>query len=168
MRPKRAIPPVLALAGFVTIVVGVHQGLVHVAPGFEGTITTGWDGALSHEEVLLARLGLVGVVGAGAALRWRRLAVVPVATGAVVLFYALRSRRSVASRCGSSSAPNRSCSSPADCSSSAPASSGGAPVANGSPTVVRPLPLAAVRDGLTSSRRRERTTFYSPVSKRRQ
>ena len=90
MRPQRAIPAVLALAGFVTIVVGVHQGLVHVAPGYEGTITTGWDGTLSHEEVLLARLGLVGVVGAGAALRWRRLAVVPAATGAVVLCYALR------------------------------------------------------------------------------
>ncbi|AXG08985.1 hypothetical protein [Haloplanus rubicundus] len=90
MRPKRAIPAVLALAGFVTIAVGVHQGLVHVAPGYEGTITTGWDGALSHEEVLLARLGLVGVVGAGAAFRWRRLAVVPAATGVVVLSYAFR------------------------------------------------------------------------------
>jgi hypothetical protein len=87
MRPKRAVPTVLALAGFVTIVVGVHQELVHVASGYEGTITTGWDGALSHEEVLLARLGLVGVVGAGAATRWRRLVVLPVATGAVVLFY---------------------------------------------------------------------------------
>jgi hypothetical protein len=90
MRRKRAIPAVLALAGFVAIVVGVHQGLVHVAPGYEGTITTGWDGPLSHEEILLARLGLVGVVGAVGASRWRRLAVVPAATGAVVLFYALR------------------------------------------------------------------------------
>jgi hypothetical protein len=90
MRPKRATPAVLALAGFVTIVVGVHQGLVHVAPGYEGTITTGWDGELSHEEVLLARLGFVGVVGAVAAFRWRRLAVVPAATGVVVLFYAVR------------------------------------------------------------------------------
>jgi hypothetical protein len=90
MRPKGALPAVLALAGFVAIVVGVHQDLLHVAPGYEGTITTGWDGSLSHEELLLARLGLVGVVGAGAALRWRRLAVVPAATGVVVLLYALR------------------------------------------------------------------------------
>jgi hypothetical protein len=90
MRPTRSISAVLALAGFVTVVVGVHQDLLHVAPGYEGTVTTGWDGALSHEEALLARLGLVGVVGAVAASRWRRLAVVPAATGVVVLFYALR------------------------------------------------------------------------------
>jgi hypothetical protein len=90
MRTRRLAPVVLAALGALAVAVGVHQDLLHVAPGYEGTITTGWDGPLSHEEVLLARLGLVGLVGAGAAFRWRRLAVVPAATGVVVLFYALR------------------------------------------------------------------------------
>ncbi|AZH24153.1 hypothetical protein [Haloplanus aerogenes] len=90
MRPRRLVPVALAIAGLVAIVIGIHQGLVHVAPGYDGTITTGWGGDLNHEERLLARLALVGVVGAVAARRWRRLAVVPAATGGVVLFYALR------------------------------------------------------------------------------
>lgn len=72
------------------IVIGVRQELVHVTPGYEGTITTGWGGDLNHEARLLARLGLVGVGGAIVVPRWRRLAVVPAATGGVVLFYALR------------------------------------------------------------------------------
>jgi len=90
MRTQRLVPVALAVAGFVAIVVGIHQGLVHVAPGYEGTITSGWDGAPNHEERLLARLGLVAVVATVATLRWRRLALVPVAVGGVVLFYALR------------------------------------------------------------------------------
>jgi hypothetical protein len=90
MRTRRLVPVAVAVAGLVAIVIGVRQGLVHVAPGYEGTITTGWGGDLNHEERLLARLGLVGVGGAIVAHRWRRLAVVPVATGGVVLFYALR------------------------------------------------------------------------------
>jgi hypothetical protein len=90
MRPLRPAPTTLALAGAAAIAVGVHQGLVHVAPGYGGSIVTGWGGPLSHEEVFLARLGLVGVVGAVAARRWRRLAVAPAATGLVVLFYTFR------------------------------------------------------------------------------
>jgi len=90
MRTRRLVPVAVAIVGLAAIVIGVRQGLVHVAPGYEGTITTGWGGDLNHEERLLSRLGLVGVGGAIAALRWRRLAVVPVATGGVVLFYALR------------------------------------------------------------------------------
>jgi len=90
MRPRRLVPVALAAAGVVAIVIGVQQELVHVAPGYEGRVVTGWGGKLNHEERLLARLGAVGVAGAVAALRWRRLAVVPVATGSVVLCYALR------------------------------------------------------------------------------
>jgi len=90
MRTRRLVPVAVAVAGLVAIVIGVRQGLVHVAPGYEGTITTGWGGDLNHEERLLARLGVVGVVGTVAALKWRHLAAVPVATGVVVLFYALR------------------------------------------------------------------------------
>jgi hypothetical protein len=87
----RRLPPVtLAVVGCVAIAVGVHQGLVHVAPGYDGTVTSGWDGPLSHEEVLLVQVGVVGVVGAVAARRWKGLASVPVATGVVVLFYAFR------------------------------------------------------------------------------
>ncbi|GAB3324332.1 hypothetical protein EI982_11750 [Haloplanus rallus] len=90
MRSRRLVPVAVAAAGFAAVVIGIHQGLVHVAPGYEGTVTTGWDGGLNHEERLLARLALIGVVGAAAAHRWRRLAVVPVAAGGVVLFYAAR------------------------------------------------------------------------------
>jgi len=90
MRPRRLVPVALAAAGLVVIVIGIQQELVHVAPGHEGRVVTGWGGELNHEERLLAQLGAVGVAGAVAALRWRRLAVVPVATGGVVLCYALR------------------------------------------------------------------------------
>jgi len=72
MRSRRLVPVALALAGFAAVVIGIHQGLVHVAPGYEGTITTGWDGDPNHEERLLASLALLGVVGTAAARRWRR------------------------------------------------------------------------------------------------
>ncbi|MEF8856657.1 MAG: hypothetical protein V5A16_04480 [Haloplanus sp.] len=74
MPPRRLVPVALAFAGLVAVVIGVHQELVHVAPGFEGTITTGWGGDLTHEERLLARLALVGGVGllvAAGVVRWR-------------------------------------------------------------------------------------------------
>ena len=90
MIERRALPAALAVAGFAAVVIGIHQGLVHVAPGYEGTIVTGWGGSLNHEERLLAGLGAVAIGGAVASLRWRRLAVVPVATGSVVLTSALR------------------------------------------------------------------------------
>jgi len=90
MQRRRLVSIVLALAGLIAVLVGVRQGLVHVAPSYEGTIMTGWDGPLNHEEQLLTRLAILGVVGSVAALRWRRLAVVPAAVGGVVLFYALR------------------------------------------------------------------------------
>lgn len=91
MRNDRVLPLALAVAGFAAIVIGIHQGLVHVAPGNAGTtITTGWDGELNHEERLLAALGAVGIAGTAGSFRRKRLAVVPVVMGGVVLFYALR------------------------------------------------------------------------------
>ncbi|WP_276271626.1 hypothetical protein [Haloarcula litorea] len=90
MRYSTVLPVALAVGGLAAIVVGVHQGLVHVAPGYEGTIVTGWGGRLNRSERLLAGVGAVGVVGTVATLRWRRAAVVPIAGGGVVLFYALR------------------------------------------------------------------------------
>lgn len=90
MKNDRLIPVVMAAAGFATIVVGIHQGLVHVAPGYEGTIMSGWDGELNHEELLLVQLGGVGIGGTVAALRWKRLASIPVVMGSIVLFYAFR------------------------------------------------------------------------------
>lgn len=86
----RYVPVMLAVAGCAAIVLGIFQGLVHVAPGYEGTITTGWDGPLSRQEVLLGLLGAGGVGGTIAAHRWKRLAGVPVAVGGVVLFYTAR------------------------------------------------------------------------------
>lgn len=90
MRNSTVLPVVLAVAGFAAIVVGIHQGLVHVAPGYEGVIMSGWGGKLNHEERLLARIGAVGVGGTVAILRWKRLSIIPIAAGGVVLFYALR------------------------------------------------------------------------------
>lgn len=87
---RRLLPAGLAVAGVVAITIGISQGLVHVAPGYEGTITTGWGGELNHEERLFVQLGVLGVLGAAATLRWRRLAVVPAAMGAIVAFYAVR------------------------------------------------------------------------------
>lgn len=90
MEHEQRIPVILAVAGFAAIVIGIYQGLIHVAPGYEGTIMTGWGGDLNHEERLLAGVGAVGTGGTVALFRWKRLAIVPVATGGVVLFYALR------------------------------------------------------------------------------
>lgn len=82
-------PVVLAIAGFTAIVVGVHQGVLHVAPGYQGTINAGGE-VLGRREWLLAGTGVVGIVGAAVALRRKRLSVVPVAVGGIVLFEALR------------------------------------------------------------------------------
>lgn len=90
MKQRRYGPLLLGVLGCVAVVVGVYQGLVHVAPGYEGTIMSGWDGPLSHEEVLLAQLSVVGLGGVVAARRWRQLAGVPLAAGGIVLFYAFR------------------------------------------------------------------------------
>ncbi|MEF8788973.1 MAG: hypothetical protein V5A61_02495 [Haloarculaceae archaeon] len=90
MRYGRLVPVAIAVAGATAIVIGIYQGLIHVAPGYEGTITSGWGGPLGHEERLLARVGVVGVGGAVASRRWKPFAAVPIVAGGVVLFYALR------------------------------------------------------------------------------
>lgn len=90
METREIVPVMMAAVGCTAIVIGVYQGLVHVAPGYEGTIMTGWDGDLNHEEELLALLGAVSVGGSVAALRWRRLGSVPLVVGGIVLFCALR------------------------------------------------------------------------------
>jgi hypothetical protein len=84
------LPVVLAVAGFAVVVAGISQGLIHVAPGYEGQIMSGWGGPLNHEEILLAQLGGIGIAGSVAARRWKRLSLIPVAMGGVVLFYAVR------------------------------------------------------------------------------
>lgn len=80
----------LALVGSLAVGFGVFQGLVHVAPGYEGTITTGWGGPLNHEERLLVAVALLGAVGSVAAERWRSLAVVPLLAGGIVGGWAVR------------------------------------------------------------------------------
>jgi len=87
---ERLVPVVIAIAGLAAIGIGVYQGLVHVAPGYEGTITSGWGGSPGHEEVLLVQLGAVGVGGVVAGLRWKRLSGLSSVVGSVVLFYAVR------------------------------------------------------------------------------
>jgi hypothetical protein len=88
---RRALRPAgVAVAGTLAVVIGIHAELLHVRPTASGTIETGWGGSLNHEETLLAALSLLGTVGALAASRWRRAALLPQAVGGVVLFYALR------------------------------------------------------------------------------
>jgi hypothetical protein len=90
MEHHRFVPVAMAIAGFAAIGVGVYQGLVHVAPGYEGTIMSGWDGRLSHEEVLLVQLGALGVGSVFAGLRWKHLSILSFIVGSTVLFYAFR------------------------------------------------------------------------------
>jgi hypothetical protein len=90
MEHHRLVPVAMAIAGLAAIGIGVYQGLVHVAPGYEGTIMSGWDGALSHEEVLLVQLGAFGVGSVVAGLRWKRLSILSIFVGSTVLFYAVR------------------------------------------------------------------------------
>lgn len=90
MEYQRFVPLAMAIAGFTAIGIGVYQGLVHVAPGYEGTIMSGWDGSLSHEEVLLVQLGALGVGSVVVGLRWKRLSSLSFVMGSIVLFYAVR------------------------------------------------------------------------------
>jgi hypothetical protein len=80
----------MAILGCSAIVIGIFHGLIHVASGYEGMIMTGWDGDPNHEEILLAQLGVVGVAGSVAALRWNQIAIVPSVVGGIVLFYVIR------------------------------------------------------------------------------
>lgn len=89
MRDSPAVPIILASAGFAAIVVGVHQGVLHVAPGYQGTINAGGE-VLGRRDWLLAGIGAVGIGGATVSLRRKRLSVVPVAVGGIVLFEAFR------------------------------------------------------------------------------
>ena len=89
MGNNTVVPIALAIAGFGAIVVGIHQGVVHVAPGYQGTITTGGD-VLRRREWLLTGMGAAGLVGAAVSLQSKRLSVVPVVLGGVVLFEAVR------------------------------------------------------------------------------
>ncbi|WP_416838866.1 hypothetical protein [Haloferax sp. DFSO52] len=90
MDRQRILAVALAVVGFAAIVVGIQQELLHVAPGYEGTIETGWGGRINHEERLLAQLAGVGVVGTLVTLRWKYAAVVPLVIGGVELGYSIR------------------------------------------------------------------------------
>jgi len=90
MERHRLVPVAMAVAGFAAIAIGVYQGLVHVAPGYEGTIVSGWGGSLNHEELLLVQVGALGVGSVVAGRRWERLSGLSAVTGGIVLFYAFR------------------------------------------------------------------------------
>jgi hypothetical protein len=90
MDRRALLPAGVAVAGTLAVVIGIHTDLLAMRPGVGGAIETGWGGRLNHEERLLAGLGLVGIVGAFVAVRWRRAALLTQAVGGVVLFYALR------------------------------------------------------------------------------
>lgn len=82
-------PILLSMAGFVAVIVGVQQGVLHVAPGYQGTINASAE-AFGRRKWLLAGLCVVGVAGAVVSIRRKRLAVVPVAVGGVLVFEAVR------------------------------------------------------------------------------
>ena len=90
MKNNQIIPAVMAAIGFATIALGIHQGLVHVASGYEGTIRTGWDGDLNHEEILFLLIGGVGIGATITARRWKHLASIPVVMGGIILFSVFR------------------------------------------------------------------------------
>ena len=80
----------LSVTGLIAVLVGVHQELLQFRPMYDATVETGWGGSLNHEERLLARVAVVGLLGAVASLRWRPAAVCSVGAGLVVSFYAAR------------------------------------------------------------------------------
>lgn len=90
VKERGTVPVVLAVAGFAAVVVGIHQGVVHVAPGYQGTINSGGGEVFDRRGWLLAGMGAAGIVGAAVSLRRKRLSVVPVAVGGGVLFEAFR------------------------------------------------------------------------------
>lgn len=90
MNRRTLLPAVLALAGTIAVVVGIHSQLLLFRPGVTGTIETGWGGSLNHQEILLARLSLLGAAGTVLAYRWRPVALLPVAVGSAVIFASLR------------------------------------------------------------------------------
>ncbi|WP_262176694.1 hypothetical protein [Haloarcula laminariae] len=90
MNRRSLLAVALASVGLGAIVAGSYQELLHVAPAYEGTIETGWGGPRNHQERLLTRVGVLGLLGAVVASRWRYAALASVATGAVVLFYPVR------------------------------------------------------------------------------
>ncbi|QLG62117.1 hypothetical protein [Halorarum salinum] len=89
MRDDTVVPVVLAIAGYAAIVVGIHQGVLHVAPGYQGTINAGGE-VLGRREWLLTGTGVIGIGGAAVSLRRKRLSIVPAAVGGAVLFEACR------------------------------------------------------------------------------
>lgn len=80
----------LALAGFAAVALGVLQEGLHVAPGFEARIETGWGGPLNHEEILLRRIAAFGAAASLAAVRWRRIGAATAVSGIAVLYYPVR------------------------------------------------------------------------------
>jgi hypothetical protein len=90
MDRRTTVSLALAAAGLVAVVVGVHQELLQFRPMYDATVETGWGGSLNHEERLLARVAVVGLLGVVASLRWRLAAIGSLAAGLVVSFYAAR------------------------------------------------------------------------------
>ncbi|WP_277555031.1 hypothetical protein [Halobaculum limi] len=76
-------PILLSVVGLVAVIVGVQQGVLHVAPGYQGTINASEE-LFGRRKWLLTGAGAVGVVGAISSIRWKRLSVVPVAVGGIV------------------------------------------------------------------------------------
>ncbi|MBO4248326.1 hypothetical protein IL252_10925 [Halomicrobium sp. IBSBa] len=90
MNRRAALSVVLSIVGLAAVVVGIYQELLHFRPMYDATVHTAWDGRISHEERLLSRVAVVGVLGVLASFRWRRAALGAVAASAVVFFYAAR------------------------------------------------------------------------------
>jgi len=90
MKRRSLLAVGVAIAGFVLVWIGIQRELIHVGSMYEGTIDSGWGKAINHEERLLVGLAALGAVGTVVSTRWKSVAVVPVATGGVGLFYTFR------------------------------------------------------------------------------
>lgn len=87
---RTALAVALSAAGLVAVVVGVQQELLAFRPTYDATVETGWGGPLNHEERLLRRFAVVGLLCGVASVRWRLAAVGPAVAGVLVGFYAVR------------------------------------------------------------------------------
>jgi len=84
------VPVAISVGALATVFVGVHTESLHAAAASGYTVQTGWDGPLNYQELELVELAALGVLGALAAVRWRRAAYGTLLAGGLVLVYPIR------------------------------------------------------------------------------
>ena len=87
---SKLLPVALSVGALLAVLVGVHTESLHAAASSGYTVQTGWDGPLNYQELELVELAALGVLGALAAVRWRRAAYGTLLAGGLVLVYPIR------------------------------------------------------------------------------